>query len=384
MALRAYLERHGDRILAATLILVTVAEIWLRLGAPGDEVPLPIDGRFVATHLGAVVLAAALAWRRSMPLVVILIGLVAVAIAPLPPVDAPIGEVLALVVATYSVGAHTTARRAAVGAIGVAALVGIAIAKELGPDQEINDVAVPILILAGPWLAGLSIRSRHEREIALDAIRAEQSKAAVVDERTRIARDLHDAVAHSIGVILLQARGARRRLDADPPSARDALDVIESTASEALVEMRGLVGVLRDHDARLALAPPPSLRHIDALVERVREAGLPVDVTIEGVPVGLPAGIDASAYRIVQEALTNSLAHAGGATASVVIRYGVDHLGLEIVDTGVGVRGASREGHGLVGMRERVQLHSGRIETGPKPGGGFRVWADLPLRPSGA
>jgi signal transduction histidine kinase len=269
--------------------------------------------------------------------------------------------------------------------VGVGALIAIAAGRDLGPDSELNDLAVPTLVLGMPWLAGLSIRTRTERESALERVRVEQANQASAETRTRIARDLHDSVAHAMSVVVIQARGARRVLEQDPEAAQDALDVIEATGTDALAEMRTIVGVLREPDQPAELGPPPSLRHLEPLVERVREAGLPVAVSIEGEPVALPPGMDAAAYRIVQEALTNTLAHAGPATASVVIRYDDDRLELEIADTGIGPgrpgRGGRSDGHGLDGMRERVARLDGRLETGARPGGGFLVRADLPLEP---
>jgi len=377
---RAFLRRHGDRLLAITLLAGLFVEAWLLVRGRAAE-PFPAITIQAALALGlAILLAVSLAWRRRAPLVVLSLAIAVAAVSPSAPVDAPVAVVVALMIATYSVGAQTSGRSAITGGLGVAVLVLIAVAKDLGADQEINDVAVPALIFGMPWLAGLSIRSRQEREQALEQLRTEHTNAAVVQERARIARDLHDAVAHSIGVIILQARGARQTLRTDPASALEALDAIESTGSEALTEMRGLVGVLRDDDDAVALAPPASLRHVESLVVRVREAGLPVELTIEGTPVGLPAGMDASAYRIVQEALTNALTHAGPATATVVIRYEVDRLDVEICDTGAGLERPGADGHGMVGMRERVSLYDGRLETGPRPGGGFIVRARLPLR----
>jgi signal transduction histidine kinase len=202
---------------------------------------------------------------------------------------------------------------------------------------------------------------------------------AVAEERLRIARELHDVVAHAISVIVLQARGGRRSLAMDPDETRQALDTIEATGSEALAEMRRLLGMLRRDDEEIALAPQPSLRHLDSLASQVREAGLPVEVSIEGEPVELSPGVDVSAYRIVQEALTNALKHAGPATARVIVRYGDHHLELEIADTGVGANAGGEEGHGLAGMRERVSLYGGNIDSGPRDGGGFAVKARLPL-----
>jgi signal transduction histidine kinase len=376
----ATLRRSGDGLLAIALAAAVGLGFVLTLSSPTDDAASGLDsGEVLAVSL-AVALAVGLAWRRRLPLVVLGLAIATELAATSAPMDAPLPVVLAIVVASYSVGANTSGRDAAVGAVGIAVLIVIAAARDLGPDQELNDLAVPALVLATPWLAGLSVRTRTEREIALDRVRVEQSNQAAADVRTRIARDLHDAVAHSMGIIILQARGARRVIATDPDAAREALDAIEATGTEALAEMRTLVDVLRDPDEAAALAPPPSLRHLEPLVARVREAGLPVDVSIEGVPVTLPPGMDATAYRIVQEALTNALAHAGPATANVVIRYDGDHLSLEIGDTGTGTGPVGR-GYGLDGMRERVSRFDGRLETGPRPGGGFLVRADLPLQP---
>ncbi len=360
--------------------------IWFettRLGVTRDDDPIVVtaigEG---AALLTAVLLAASLAWRRSTPLLPMALTIPTALVSLTEPLDGPITTAVAMMVATYSVGAFTVGRRAMVGAAGLIVLLAIAVSRELGPDLEPADAALPFLLLGGPWLAGLAMRSRREREIVLERARVEDADAAVVDERARIARELHDAVAHSIGVVVLQARGARRTLRTDPAAALDALDAIEATGTQALAEMRRLVGVLRQSDDGMDLSPPPSLRHVDALVDRVRAAGLPVELTIEGTPVELAPGIDLSAYRIVQEGLTNALAHAGPATATVLIRYGGADLTLEIADTGVGAARTGPGGHGLIGMRERVSLYDGRLETDTRPGGGFVIRARLPLESS--
>lgn len=230
------------------------------------------------------------------------------------------------------------------------------------------------------------MRYRRGRERTLERLtldleqeREEKARAAVAEERARIARELHDVVAHAISVIVLQARGGRRSLATDPADARAALDTIEEVGTQALAEMRRLLGMLRRDDAEIARAPQPSLRYLDTLAAQMREAGLPVDLAVEGEPIELPPGVDLSAYRIVQEALTNALKHAGPATARVVVRYGRDDLELEIADSGPGAAASNGEGHGLVGMRERVSLYGGRLEAGPRDGGGFAVSARLPL-----
>jgi signal transduction histidine kinase len=379
MHVRAELRRNADRLLAIALVV----GVWLEttyIGISRDDEPIattPI-GEAVAL-LAAVLLAASLAWRRRAPLVSLALAIVAAVVSLTEPIDGPVTTVVAMMIATYSVGAHTRERSAIVGVAGLACLLAVAVGKEISDEVELADAALPFLVLGGPWLAGVALRSRRERETALEQTRHEHADAAVADERARIARELHDAVAHSIGVVVLQARGARRTMRTDPAAALGALDAIEATGTQALAEMRRLVGVLRQADDGMNLSPPPSLRQLDALVDRVRAAGLPVELTVEGTPVELPPGIDLSAYRIVQEALTNALAHAGPATASVVVRYGEDHLALEIADTGVGTRRPDESGHGLIGMRERVSLYDGRLETDVRPGGGFVIRARLPL-----
>ena len=381
MDLAAAIRRSRDGLLATALAAGIAVGAAATLGVAGDDsADGPDRAGIVATGV-ALALAVSIAWRRRRPLVVLVLAIATAVAATTAPMDAPVAVVLALTVATYSVGAEATGRDAIVGAAGVALLVAIAAVRDLGPDQELNDLVLPALVLATPWLAGVSVRTRAEREAALEQVRVERANQAAAEVRTRIARDLHDSVAHAVSIIVLQARGARRVLATEPESAREALDVIEATGSEALAEMRSLVDVLRAPDEAPTLAPPPSLRNLDPLVARVREAGLPVDLSIEGVPITLPATTDATAYRIVQEALTNALAHAGPATARVVIRYGDDRLELEIGDTGVGPGPRDSHGRGLDGMRERVSRLDGRLETGPRPGGGFLIHADLPLQP---
>jgi signal transduction histidine kinase len=202
----------------------------------------------------------------------------------------------------------------------------------------------------------------------------------VVEERARIARELHDAIAHNVSMMVVQAGAERRVLEGDNASTRDVLETIEQVGRGALTEMRRLVGMLRS-DARDPLAPQPGLDDLPTLVSQVREAGLPVELDVEGDRRDLPVGIELSAYRIVQEALTNALKHAGNARATVRVRYGSESLELEIVDDGAGGElPVASGGHGLVGMRERVALYGGRFDAGRKPGGGFSVRVLLPTR----
>lgn len=249
-----------------------------------------------------------------------------------------------------------------------------------------SDFGFFLLLFGGPFLVGRIFRARTDREralaaraAALEAERDVKAREAVAEERARIARELHDVVAHAISTIVLHARGGRRMLAEEPDETRRALDVIERAGEQALVEMRRLLGILRQDDKQLALAPQPTLSRVDELAASLTSSGLPVDVTVEGTPVRLPPGIDVSAYRIVQEALTNALKHAGPARAHVTVRYRPQEVELEVVDDGVGDGDGGGSGHGLLGIRERVGLYGGELESGRRGEGGYAVRARLPL-----
>jgi signal transduction histidine kinase len=245
-----------------------------------------------------------------------------------------------------------------------------------------------LAIAAVAWLVGFAYHERNRRtaELTARAERAEreretEARAAAAEERARIAREMHDVVAHSLSVMVVQAGAAEAMLDADPERARRPLAAVQQTGRSALTELRRMLGVLREMaDEGPGLAPQPGLSALDELARQVREAGLPVNVRVEGEPRPLPPGIDLSAYRIVQEGLTNALKHAGPATAEVVVRYGPRELELVVRDDGRG-RGPSANGggHGLLGMRERVALYGGDLTAGPRPEGGFALAARLPL-----
>ena len=386
MPLARFVRVYGDWVLALVLAVLFQIEVWTidPSHPPGDVGTTVFSSaeRGVAAAAG-LVFTISLAWRRRAPLAVlavaIAISIVANVVAVL---DAATTPAIAIVLAVYSAGAHTNGLRAWMGGLGAAALIAANVAEQF----SLGDLLFIALIVGSGWLVGRAMRHRRERERVLERLtvdleheREEKARAAVAEERVRIARELHDVVAHAISVIVLQARGGRRSLATDPGETREALDMIEATGSQALAEMRRLLGMLRRDDEEIALAPQPSLRYLDNLAEQVREAGLPVDVSIEGKPNELSPGVDLSAYRIVQEALTNALKHAGPATARVVVRYRENDLELEIADTGLGAGASNEGGHGLAGMRERVSLYGGKIEAGPRHGGGFAVKARLPL-----
>lgn len=380
-----FVRIHGDWALALGLAVLWQIEVWAIApehppGDAGSEAYSTAE-RAIAAGVG-LIFTLALGWRRRAPLAVVALAILVAAVANrVTLLDAATVPAFALVTAAYSVGAHTEGRPALLGGLGVAALIAATV-----PELSLENVVFVGMILGGAWLAGRAIGYWRERErvlrrltLELEREREERARAAVAEERVRIARELHDIVAHAIGVIVLQARGGRRSLPTDPDETREALDAIEATGSQALTEMRRLVGMLRTDDEQPALAPQPSLRYLDALATQVREAGLPVDIVVEGQPIELPPGIDMSAYRIVQEGLTNVLKHAGPTTARVVVRYRESDVELEIADSGVGVAVTNGAGHGLAGIRERVAVYGGELEVGPRPEGGFHLRARLPV-----
>ena len=270
---------------------------------------------------------------------------------------------------------------------GLAILLGVAaIVTRNDPEGAFGDLAWLALVFGVAWVVGFGLGQKFregdeakERAERAEREREEQARLAVAEERARIARELHDVVGHSVSVMTVQAAGARRLLDPDQEREREALMVVEQTGREALAEMRRLVGVLRRPEEAPALAPQPSLEHVDRLVEQAREAGLPVELRVEGDPVELAAGLDLTAYRLVQEGLTNAVKHARATHADVLLRYDDGHVELTVTDDGTGDGGGESGGHGLVGMRERVSVYGGELEAGPRPGGGYRLRARLPI-----
>jgi signal transduction histidine kinase len=289
-----------------------------------------------------------------------------------------------LFAAAYSLGAHASLHRAAAGLIVVIPVMveishqgGLGLAFVAHGGQ--SGVAMAVLQLAAFWLAGVFVRTRRRAAwlAARSAALQRQAEQATAAERARIARELHDIVAHHLSVIVLQAAGAR----ASGKPAGAPLEKIENSARQALAETRRLLGVLRDPDEETELAPQPDIGDLDALAASVRAAGVPVNLVIDCDRAALPAAMDVSVYRIVQEALTNVLKHAGPARADVAIGCADDTVTIEVTDNGTGEPGdqAPAGGHGLAGMRERAAVFGGELAAGPRPGGGFAVRARLPL-----
>lgn len=342
--------------------------------------------------LAAVVAAATLPlfWRRLFPLASLVVVSAAVFSTYAFRDSDPGGEAgfflwWALVFVLYSVAAHAELRRALIGGTIVIVPIAAVGIGDLVTGSDVSDVLGGWIVLAVAWSFGRWMRLRRrqataleDRAVVLERERDERARLAVAEERARIARELHDIVAHAITVMVVQAQAGQRVLEGDQPSVRESLDAVETTGRQALVEMRRLLGMLRKEDLDLALAPRPSLAHLDALVTHVGEAGLPVELHVEGEPRALSPGVDLSAYRIVQEALTNALKHAGPARARVVIRYRPHELEIEVTDDGRGLVEGAFDGHGLVGMGERAALVGGVLESGALKGPGYVVRALLP------
>jgi signal transduction histidine kinase len=362
---------HAFEALALAAVVITQIEIWRGLD----------DNRF---RLAAIALftAGSLLLRRSAPFAVPLaVGAGAVAFTLLDPEAAYGTETmfLVLVLAAWVAGSLLDLRQAvvALGALLASAWLVFLRAPDV-PATELIWVSIPI---CGTFLLSAAA-SRHSERARLAEERArrteEEARRAVEEERGRITRELHDVLAHSVSVMTVQASAVRRLLTPEQVREREALLTVEETGRQALAEMRRLLGIMRSDAERPALAPQPGLGTLPELVEQVRQSGLPVELTVEGTPVKLPAGVDLSAYRIVQEALTNTLKHAGPAHAWVAVRYAGEDVEIEVANDGSRDKGDG-SGHGLVGMRERVALCGGELHSGPRPGGGFKISARLPV-----
>ncbi len=366
----------GVAIAGATL---TAVAAW----GPADLAGTTIAGPAWLRVLLPVLVGVALALRRRAPLLMWTAVWAGVALQYLitqhPPRD--LAFMVVLFAAAYSLGAHATLRRAAAGLVISAAMIGVSEGALLAFSRHpggasIGLTTIPLLAF---WLAGVVVRSRRQ-SVALarrNAALQQQAEQAAAVERTRIARELHDIVAHHLSVIVLQAAGAR----ASGRSAETALEKIENSGRQALAETRRLLGVLHGTGEQTGLTPQPGIGELDALADTVRAAGLPVNLVIDGDPAALPAAVDVSVYRIVQEGLTNVLKHAGPACADVAIGCAKEAVTIEITDNGTKEAGNQPRagGHGLAGMRQRSAIFGGELHAGPRPGGGFAVRARLPL-----
>jgi signal transduction histidine kinase len=363
--------RAADATLAAAIFLATV----FTDNGPGDSVAFrPLGDVPVPALLAFAVASAALYWRRRAPLVVLGVALAAWA-ATLGSGYADLGGVT--IVALYSLGRYAAADRwAHAGVAAAVAVVGVDLLTGPAPWGEAVFGAV---VLFGAWYVGRRLRLRAERAAELQREQAAEARRIVIEERARIARELHDVVAHRVSLMTVQAGAAKAVAAEDPEGARRAMAAVEEAGRQALEELRHLLGVLRPETDLDGLGPQPGLADLPRLVEQLRQTGVEVSLATDGVPAGLPARVDLFAYRIVQEALTNVLKHAGPG-ARTEVRLGTDRSGIvvEVLDDGRGASVLPGAGHGLVGMRERALLLGGTLDAAPRPGGGFRVVAHLP------
>jgi signal transduction histidine kinase len=372
-----------DQLVALVLLLEIELQVWL--GPAGN-------GRLLAA-LGGVVFCLAVAFRRRWPLAGMLVILAALTVktvlgsAP-GRLQGTVGLLPALLLLSYGMGAFAPPRRS-LWVLGLTVAVSSA---NLLTTPGTPAAAVPfsvIFVALLPYTLGRMMRARAARERAdreraerLDADRDWNARTAAYQERSRIARELHDVIAHSVSVMVIQAGGARLVMSSDPDRAEASLRAVERAGREALAEMRRLLGVLDDGRDPRALAPQPGLADIEDLLSHARSSGLETELHVDGESATVPPALDLCAYRIVQEAITNAIKHAAPARAWVCVRWRQGTLELEISDDGRGpgaISGASG-GHGIAGMRERAALHGGSIQAGAGPDGGFTVRAHLPLR----
>jgi signal transduction histidine kinase len=379
-ALRRIDRSRVDELIALVLLVVTELQVWLGPSA---------NGRLLPT-LAGLLLSVVVATRRRWPLAGMLVILAALAAKTLlggPSGAQPVSLLPALLLLFYGIGAFAPARRSE-WVLGLAVVVS-GVNTLTTPGKAASDLlASELLVVLLPYALGRMVRARAARERAdreqaerLDAGRELTVATAALRERARIARELHDVIAHSVSVMVIQAGGARIVMASEPDRAEASLRSVERAGREALAEMRRLLGVLDGERDPRALAPQPGLSDIDDLLSRARASGLAADLHVDGEPGAVSPALDLCAYRIIQEALTNAIRHAAPARAEVRVRWAPTALELEISDDGRGqgaVNGASG-GHGIAGMRERVALHGGSLRAGAGAEGGFTVLACLPL-----
>jgi signal transduction histidine kinase len=382
--------RAADAVLAFAVFLAAV----FLVDGPGDSIVIrPIGDVPIAALLAIAVASAALYWRRRAPLAVLGVALVTWAVT-LGSDYSQLGGVA--IIALYSVGRYAGDSRW--GHLGVAVAIAEVSIDLLNDPAPWGEAVFGGVVMFVAWYVGRRVRLRKERATELLLEQAAEARRIVIEERTRIARELHDVVAHRVSLMTVQAGAAKAVAAEDPEGALKAMGAVEEAGRQALDELRHLLGVLRPETDLDGLGPQPGLADLPRLVEQVRGAGLDVSLATDGVPAALPARVDLFAYRIVQEALTNVLKHAGPG-AHTEVRLGADRRGIvvEVLDDGngseppsaaavpfrpagspVGDRQDRRSGHGIVGMRERALLLGGTLDARPRPGGGFLVVAHLP------
>ncbi len=364
--------REVDVVVAIVVFGASVVNLATQDATGFSELPVP---GLLMLALGSV----ALFWRRrrSTPVLAIAVAMTVAWMA----VGYPGNPVFHILVSLYAVGRYVLDERISGAALAVAlAVVG---AGQMVDGDPVSDVATALVVTTLPWYVGRRLRIRaaaaRERSEHLEWKRAAEAQRAITDARSAIARELHDVVAHNVSVMTVQASVARLMVLEDPQRAQEAIGAVEEAGRRALDELRHLLGVLRPGTASGELGPQPALNQVSTLVEQLRQTGMSVSLVAE-VPSDLPVRVDLFAYRIVQEALTNVLKHGGvEAAAHVRLEESDGHLDIEVTDTGTGGGTLPGSGQGIVGMRERAALLGGTLEAGPRPEGGFRVAARLPI-----
>lgn len=371
MTADAVLERvrplPRDAVLAAGVVALGQIEVWANV----HITPKP------AAAVCEALLGTALAWRRRLPLAVMTLAAVAGTAEALAkvPLQEPLVPLLVYVIVVYSLVTYAPRDRALTGAvIGLAAVA----AQTASQHKGLGNFAFAAVFLCAAWIVGRTIRKRTAHAERLERDQEQLAAAAAEEERRRIARELHDVISHGLGVVVLQAGAAEQMLERDPARARQALQAIRTTGQEAIAELGTLLAVVRG-EIESSREPQPALVDLDRLLAASRDAGLPVELEIRGDRRDLPAPIELSIYRIVQEGLTNARKHAGRARARVVLDYRDDALEVQVEDDGAGSANGSGSRRGLIGVRERVAVFGGRYEAGPRAEGGWRLRAVLPL-----
>ena len=364
--------RAADAVLAAVLFVLTL----FLTGGPDDSLVLrDLDDVPLYVVLLFVIGSGALYWRRHAPVVVLAVVLAAWALTLGSGHNDLGGQAL---IAVYGLGRYSSVERW--GHVGVDAALVVLVLDGVTSDTPWGDVAFGVVVFFAVWYAGRRLRLRSERDSRLRRERQEEAERIVAEERARIARELHDVVAHRVSLMTVQAGAAKTVATSDPAAAVRAMAAVEDAGRQALDELRHLLGVLRPAAVPDAMQPQPGLAELDPLVEQTRQAGLDVSLTKQGALTGLPARVELSAYRIVQESLTNVVKHAGpGARTSVRLTNDGSSLLVEVTDDGSGATVLPGAGHGIVGMRERALLLGGSLDVGPGADGGFGVRARLPL-----
>jgi len=363
--------RPADAGLATCMLGLTV----FVEDAPGDAVAIRALGDVPPVVLLVFAVAsAALFWRRRAPLVVLAVAVIGWA-ALLGSGYADLGPVT--IVALYSAGRHATDDRW--GPIGVAAAIAVVNLDGLTDPAPWGEAAFGGVVMFAAWYVGRRLRFRAERAAQLRRDQAAEATRIVAEERTRIARELHDVVAHRVSVMTVLAGAAKTVAAADPQRAVQAIGEVEEAGRQALDELRHLLGVLRPRPDSDDLGPQPGFSDVPKVVDEVRRAGLDVSYSVGDLPPGIPARVELFSYRIIQEALTNTLKHAGPAQVWVSVRYDDEDVEVSIENDGSSDGAAEPDGPGLVGMRERVALCGGELQSGPRPGGGFQISARLPV-----